>query len=81
MMFCENKCNWVKVKVIFSLSTPWRHTGGVKVLLLLSLTSVINWDEWLISHPGHLTRWADGPCTHWLESWAHPAHGLVFLWE
>jgi hypothetical protein len=38
-------------KVKWSLSTPWRHIGGVEVWLHSCLTLAVYGDEWWTSHP------------------------------
>ena len=40
-----------KVKVKFSLPTPWRHMGGVEIQVHSFLTSALDEGEWLTSRP------------------------------
>jgi len=47
-LFCSNELH-------LSLSTPWRHVGGIEVQLHSFLISALRGDEWLSSHPGHFT--------------------------
>ena len=58
-----------------SLYTPWRHIGGVEVLLHFLLNSVLNRGGYWASHPGHFSprSWALGTLStstliscHWL---------------
>jgi hypothetical protein len=68
-------------KVQFSLSTmPWWHLGGAEVLLHSFLTSALDGDEWLTSHPDCFTPRKEPQYPLKRRMWG-PQRWCVWFWE
>jgi hypothetical protein len=70
-----SKVNWSKVKVKLSLSTSWRHIGGVEVQLHSFLTSAWMWVSGELNALVVLPR-KESPVL-WVGSWVQCQYQII----